>query len=372
MISLKQELQDYTSINPDSVGKDDTHLSDNIKNSVMLYNKALESLKSGSEDIAVIELKKAVSVNPDFHEAMNLLGICYSYMKEPIKAAEMFQRVIDAEKNSVRAMRYLRLLNPDSSSQGVDKGSDRGEGVNTGGHKKQEHSRMAAILKFGGSLKGDIIRYAASAVIGGLILFAVGSIAGSVQDRPVDALDNIPASKAAEALEDSKYKDMYEELNIKYEKLSDDLQASNAEVDYYKNAFKLSEVDKLASERRYEEAADMLVLLKAVAFKDSERSTFEQMYNDIIPKAATAMINEGVKLTNSKKYNDALLKLNKIFVYGNDFSFMDRAIYYTGKCHMGLNDSEKAIAAFKEVIQKYPSGSYAGYSEGWLKSLGAS
>ncbi|RCX20136.1 tetratricopeptide repeat protein [Anaerobacterium chartisolvens] len=364
MISLKQELQDYTSINLDSIGKDDTHLPDNIKNSVMLYNKALESLKGGSEDIAVIELKKAVSMNPDFHEAINLLGICYSYMKEPAKAAEMFQRVIDAEKNSVRAMRYLRLLNSDSLSPDEDR--------RTGGHKKKDPSMMGRIVKFGDSVKGDAIRYIASAAIGALILFAAGGIAWSVQDRPAAALNNSQIAGDTDNLENDKYRAMYEDLNIKYQKLENSLQTSNAEADYYKNAFKLSEVDRLAAERRYEEAADMLVLLKTVTFKDSEKSAFEQMYNNIIPKAATAMMNEGVKLTNSKKYNDALLKLNKIFVYGNSFNFMDRAIYYTGKCYMGLDDSAKAIAAFEEIVEKYPSGSYAGYSEGWLKSLGAS
>jgi len=43
----------------------------------VLYNKALEDFRAKSEDIAIIELKKAISLNPDFHEAMNLLGIFY-------------------------------------------------------------------------------------------------------------------------------------------------------------------------------------------------------------------------------------------------------------------------------------------------------
>jgi len=46
----------------------------------VLYNKALEDFRAKSEDIAIIELKKAISLNPDFHEAMNLLGIFYMYM----------------------------------------------------------------------------------------------------------------------------------------------------------------------------------------------------------------------------------------------------------------------------------------------------
>jgi len=41
---------------------------------------------------------------------MNLLGIFYMYIGENDKAAEVFQKVVDAEKNSVMAMRYLKEI----------------------------------------------------------------------------------------------------------------------------------------------------------------------------------------------------------------------------------------------------------------------
>jgi len=53
----------------------------------------LEDFRAKSEDIAIIELKKAISLNPDFHEAMNLLGIFYMYIGENDKAAEVFQKL---------------------------------------------------------------------------------------------------------------------------------------------------------------------------------------------------------------------------------------------------------------------------------------
>ena len=65
MINLKQELEGYAPINFKDVEKGAGDIPDNVKNSIVLYNKALESLKSGSEDIAIIELKKAISMHPD-------------------------------------------------------------------------------------------------------------------------------------------------------------------------------------------------------------------------------------------------------------------------------------------------------------------
>ena len=88
----------------------DNKIPEDIKNSILLYNNALENLKMDSEDIAMIELKKAISLNPDFYEAINLLGVCYYYLKDYDKAEEIFEKVARAESNGVRAFNYLRYI----------------------------------------------------------------------------------------------------------------------------------------------------------------------------------------------------------------------------------------------------------------------
>jgi len=93
MIDFKNELQNYPMIDLDKLSQANPNIPDNIKNSIVLYNKALEDFRAKSEDIAIIELKKAISLNPDFHEAMNLLGIFYMYIGENDKAAEVFQKL---------------------------------------------------------------------------------------------------------------------------------------------------------------------------------------------------------------------------------------------------------------------------------------
>jgi hypothetical protein len=121
LIDLKQAIKDFGVINPKDISQNEADIPDNIRNSVFLYNKAIESLRTGSEDIAIIELKKAVSMNPHFYEAMNLLGVCYGYIKDNVRAAEMFDRVIKAEQNSVKALRYLSIINNGDDDEGSAK-----------------------------------------------------------------------------------------------------------------------------------------------------------------------------------------------------------------------------------------------------------
>jgi tetratricopeptide (TPR) repeat protein len=109
-MDLKRELQNFSYIDLKSVTENGEDLPENIKNSIVLYNKALDNLYSRSEDIAIIELKKAVSLNPEFYEAMNLLGVCYTFIQDHKNAAEMFEKVMKAQKSSNNTQSLLNTM----------------------------------------------------------------------------------------------------------------------------------------------------------------------------------------------------------------------------------------------------------------------
>ena len=96
MFDVKEELKHFQPIDMD--------------NAIELYNKALEDVAGRNEDMAVIALRKAVSIYPAFYEAMNLMGVCYVRMGEEESARAMFKKVIEMDDNSIRAQRYLDIL----------------------------------------------------------------------------------------------------------------------------------------------------------------------------------------------------------------------------------------------------------------------
>ena len=77
MINLRDELKNFAPVDLESILKINPDISEDYKTSVDLYNSALENLRFNSEDIAIIELKKAVALNPEFNEAVMLLGVCF-------------------------------------------------------------------------------------------------------------------------------------------------------------------------------------------------------------------------------------------------------------------------------------------------------
>lgn len=356
MIDLKQELQDYQLINLKDIAESEGNISDNIRNSVTLYNKAIESLRTGSEDIAIIELKKAVSMNPRFYEAMNLLGICYSYIKDNAKAAEVFERVVKAESNSVRAMKYLSMLNSGDEPFSTRLKPRKKPAADTGTAEIPKRGR-ADIDKKEAWLQ-NWTKVLAGFLAGAVVIAAIFLLSMQTpgpQDTPDNTVD--PDAEIVEEL--AQYKANYDKLDADYKLLQQDKETANKAADYYKSVIKLYEIESQASKKQYESAADMLLLMKTVEFKDEDKQKFDGLYKSVMPSAAKTVYDEGYNLYNKKKYEDSIHKLEKVQLYDPAFERMDAVLYYMGRCSQQLLDSRGAVAYFQKLVDAYPKSSYA-------------
>jgi tetratricopeptide (TPR) repeat protein len=368
MINLKQELLNFPQIDTKNFSTGLTDVPDNILNSVILYNKALENLRLDSEDIAIIELKKAISMNPHFHEAMNLLGICYSYIKDNTKAIEMFEKVVVAENNSIIALKYLNLITSNevsTSSTEKKKKRTRTPAKNDSNELETPVSFFKSLLDIKRSGKNDILRYALIFIAGMLLMFVINAVVLSGKgEKP--ATDSIKQLSAADNIFEKKYND----LNMDFNKLQNELIAANSELSYDKNVIKLSDIEKSISNKKYEDAADSLIVLKDFVFKDADKTRFDTLYSDTMAKAAPAIFTEGINLMAENKFQDALNKLNKIQVYKNDWTRLDNVFYDIGTCYSELNDIQNAVLSYRRVINEYPKSRFASWAANRIKIIG--
>jgi tetratricopeptide (TPR) repeat protein len=358
-MDLNAELQNFKAINLEDIAHGGEQVPDNIRNSIFLYNKAIESLKTGSEDIAVIELKKATSMNPRFYEAMNLLGICYSYLGENDKAAEMFDKVMKAESNSILAVNFIQRLGLSDSVQ-----SQKSRPVKKPAEQPGEPLKRVRTVKETAPMfrvkKQTLINAAkiGAGFIAGVLLAAV--IFFSLPDKEADPVEP-PLTDTSTVVNNDKalYEAKLAEWQDKYDLLQKDKDGAVQQADYYKAVIKLYDIDALVTARKYENAADMLLLMKTIEFKDAGKAKFDGLYATVMPQAARASYDQGYKLYNSRKYQDSLKKLEKVQVYYPQFYRMDAALYYMGRCCQALQDSRSAVALFQKLMNEYPASTYA-------------
>ncbi|NLD47957.1 MAG: tetratricopeptide repeat protein [Clostridiaceae bacterium] len=384
MIDFKKELQNYPPVDLNRLLETNPDIPDNVRNSIVLYNKALENFRTKSEDIAIIELRKAISLNPDFYEASNLLGVFYIYTGENKKAEEVLKKVVEAERNSVLALEYLKEINPEYDASGAKQSKDRKqktENIKTAKssekRKKETNKVNNYSLKDSGnppikrkSNLNGVIRNSIGFLLGALLVFIVVMIMYFADNKTVDPVKKAEPQNTAAANEYNNHQKELEELEQAYLEASNSLKEASSKLSYYTSVAKLLEIEKLVSEKSYESAADLLLQLKNIEFKGIEKEKYEKLLKDSISNAAGNVFSEGRKLLEAKKYQEALDYFNKAASYEvSGWKYQSVNLYYQGYCYKELNNITMATKIFNEVIEKFPSSSYANYSKTRLKEI---
>ena len=86
-----------------------------LNDTIVMYNQALSHIKNKSDDLAIIQLKKAVDINPSFVDAANLLTLCYLVQNDKDRASVIVERALSADAYNPIAMNYYSLLHPGKS-----------------------------------------------------------------------------------------------------------------------------------------------------------------------------------------------------------------------------------------------------------------
>lgn len=94
---------------------------ENLDSSIERYNHALECCYTDNLDVAVLQLKKVLSVNPRYLRARQLLALLYIENKQYKRADKELQRCLLLDVNNTTTLRYrkevLLKLQPEGASQ---------------------------------------------------------------------------------------------------------------------------------------------------------------------------------------------------------------------------------------------------------------
>lgn len=377
MLDLYSELDNFNKIDIASLEEQGVPLEEDIRKSIILYNKAIDSIRTKSEDIAIIELKKAISLNPHFYEALNLLGVCYAAANEYEKAKEMFQKVMQNEKNGLKSFEYMQKLfgeqSSKSASQTSAKKNEKRSSVKEISTKSNQNKKTKDNIFSKLDTKSRLVITLSAALILLALSFFAGFATGASSSAASPKQDKQKNGRLTDevVIEGSTInKDEYDKLKKEYDEMKKQLESSFSEIITLKNTNKLYQAKELANNKNFTEAADILQALGTTNF-DEMQEEYDKLTAQVMPKAAEQKFNEGLKLFNQKNFQDALRSFERSAEYSEDFKEADRNLYYIGKSYMELNDSRNALETFKKLIEKYPESRYASYSRARIRELAA-
>lgn len=378
MLDIKNVLNDFKPIDIESVEKRSGKLPENIAEAIKLFNRALDDVQFKSEDMAIIALKKAISLHPVFYEAMNLLGVCYAMVGKEDAAKAAFQKVIDADDSSIKAMEYLKKL------QGSNEENEINVSAPVKGNKKPaKKSILAVSLKKGlmpESNKLYFLKYIVGAILGVLITSLIWYMVPTGKALfTFKKIENI--NKDPELVEE------IELLNKRIETLENELRERNDEnlkimdeFQIYKEwATRLNEANREYHNGNYIQSADLLYKTKGIDVPGELYEYYKSLWDVVRLEAAQALYNEGNKIYNGNKskepeiYKQALEKYETCITYIEDekVSYRSNLYYQAGKAAARCNERERAMELFEYIINEYPDTSMSSYATARLNELKA-
>lgn len=381
MLDVKLELEGYQPINLESVEESSGKLPENVAEAIHLFNKALEDVRFGNEDMAVIALKKAVSLHPVFYEAMNLLGICYAAIGKDEMAEFAFKQVIDADDSSIKALEYLnKIRGLPAETQRTEPITAKKKGKTIKSKPQDTGGTFSSFLAKGLQKENNNVyglKYIVGMMMGiALVLFIWLMVPTNKSLFTVKKVENI--------LQDPQLVEQISQLNDRVKKLEGDLQASNDEnlrltdgFEQYKGwSSRLAQAESEFTAGNFIQAAD---LLKSTQGSIPAELSGQQksLWDKVRLQAANLLYQDANKLydgntaKDAEVYKQALDKFESAIIYLEEDkpNYKANLYYQAGKAAARCDQTDRAVELFEAISDEFPNSQYSSYAAVRLREI---
>lgn len=351
---------------------------DTINQTIKKYNQALTYCNQDSPDLAIIQLKKVLSLNPKFIRAHQLLALLYINSEEWERAKRELTKCVQIDTNNTVTLRYLKE---------VDEMLLPEEGVKTN-NKKKKRSESVVKYQSGNETIIQPVNIKEGKGVGSLLNLGIGLLIGMAIAVSLILPAQIQTAKAGinEDLrivsEQSDAKSAtIDELALQISELQQANSSLQQDLDAYMGKDgNLPVYDLLlkAADAYLTDASDVITVadyleeINTVSEESEEEHSeaYEKLYNTILaligPTAADSYYDEGYEAYRQENYQAAIPNLERAYQYD---ATNGEALYYLANAYNSVGRREDAMEAYRLVIELFPGTVKATKSTTFLAEL---
>ncbi len=330
------------------------------------FNQALYYARHKSEDLALLQAKKVISMNPRFVKAYQLLGLLYLKKEEYAKAEKTLKAVLNIDVNNTLALAYLDEL----KSIAKNRKSIAKEKSKRQAKKAQERDL------FEESVRDEAIVPTYREGTGSwatVLLLAVGLIVGvlftyflllPVKERSLNAEFNSSILSYNEKIAErdttiTSLQGQIDSLNEEKAGLENELAAYTGEGGIINEYNKLLNVLTLKANGDYIGAMDTISSINPSLVTNE---TFQNVYNSLNTEFTDSgvqnLYQRGKAAYDTRDWATAQMYFAKCLEKQPDYP---EVIFYMGICYQNLGDWPTAVSYYNQLID---NEAYAGTAWG--------
>ncbi len=351
---------------------------DSINQTIKKYNQALVYCMQDSKDLAVIQLKKVLSLNPKFIRAHQLLALLYIDSEQWERAQRELRKCMDIDRNNTLTLRYAkeveRMLQPEENvkqapkrkkDESVRYQSDNEIIIQPLTVKEPKSGAVSTLINIG---IGLVIGLAAMYF---LVVPAAVSNANSEAQKTITEIGNQMDAKTSKVQE---LEGQLEALQAENEKLNQELNG------YVGTDGTLQTMDNLLTAattylttQDIEQTAGSLDSIAQNVNLDETSEAFRNLYQALLgvigPEMSKTYFDTGYRAYQNEDFTTAIENLDLAFHY--DESNVD-CLYYLAQSYRRSGDNANAIATYDKVIELFPDTERARKSQQYREDLAVS
>ncbi len=330
---------------------------DAINQTIKKYNQALLYCKQDSRDLAIIQLKKVLSLNPKLVRAHQLLALLYLQEDKLEQAKKELRNAGKIDANNTTTLRYLKEVN----TRLREKGSLR--------KKKEEdlisyqsgNEMIIMPSRFQEYSLGSSLGYLLiGLVIGALAIgfLVVPGVENKVKQEMKDQIIQMNETLSSNAQLIQSQKDQIAKLENQIAVL----QGSPEQMNAYE-ALLSGYVAYIANDHMT--AATNLERVDTTRLSESALELYNSMWPTVSATYYETLFTEGYNAYQAENYVETINKL--LPVVKADMSYKEgSAVYYLAQAYRKNGDMESAKPYYQYVVDNYPGTQQANTSMSYL------
>lgn len=367
----KNIADDYINMIQENPGRLET-----IRQTIKKYNLALGYCRQDGLDLAVIQLRKVLSLNPKYVRAHQLLALLYIQAEEWEKAKRELDKCSRIDNGNTTTRRYLKE---------VEAMLDEAESARGSMRKKAPADDIVKYQSGNETIIQPVSNRdnrSASTLLNIGIGIAIGVAAACFLILPsrLSSADNAAQAELRAVSEQlDKRTSTIEEMEQQAKLLTDENEKLKQELNgYVGNDGALEVVDSLLQTVSVyiddpEDTAGLAQAFEQIdmeAAEQVESADFQSLYQKLLAQAgpfiAESCYEAGMDAYQKEMYEEAIANLTKAARYDGENGDI---LYNLANAYRQNGDTDEAIAAYNAVIEKFEGTERARRSQRYLEEL---
>lgn len=347
---------------------------ENVNQAVKKYNQCLVYCTQNAEDMAMIQLKKVISMHPTFLKAYQLLALLYLRTEQYARARQLLKTARKLDTTNEMTLRYMQELARQRGRRTKPSSKEEESKRNQTVEYKQGNDTVIQPRQSGWAQSGGrfgwlnllIGMLVGAAVVWFLIVPAVQqSKAAQTNKEILDYSERIGALEAQISAQ-TRMLDTYRATNADTEVAA---QNAASTLDSYENLMNVSEQYE---SRSYSEdvMADSLLNVNRDTLGARGQALYDSLTGNIYPYACQILYNGGMESYNVVNDPTAIEKLGKVVRMDEGYENGSALLHLGLACHRS-GDSEGATRYLSRVVELFPDTEYANTARTELDAIAA-